>query len=81
MEELDIELEWKKLTQRDSFVCGDGKTESGVHRRVQARANAWSAVEGVMADRRISKRQKGKVGQRHDHLCHTAWLYGTETWH
>ena len=30
-EELDIELEWKKLTQRDSFVCGDGKTESGVH--------------------------------------------------
>ena len=32
-EELDIELEWKKLTQRDSYVylggavCGDGKTE------------------------------------------------------
>ena len=32
-DELDIELEWKKLTQRDSFVylggavCGDGKTE------------------------------------------------------
>ena len=32
-EELDIELEGKKLTQRDSFVylggavCGDGKTE------------------------------------------------------
>ncbi len=33
MEELDIELEGKKLTQEDSFVylggavCGDGKTE------------------------------------------------------
>ena len=33
-EELDIELEWKKLTQGDSFVylggteCGDGKTET-----------------------------------------------------
>ena len=25
------------------------------------RANAWPAVEGVMADRRISKRLKGKV--------------------
>ena len=41
-EELDIELEGKKLTQRDSFVylggavCGDGKTEREVRRRVQA---------------------------------------------
>ena len=38
---LDIELEGKKLTQRDSFVylggavCGDGKTEREVRRRVQ----------------------------------------------
>ena len=66
-EELDIELEGKKLTQRDSFVylggavCGDGKTEREVRRRVKAGANAWRAVEGVMADRRISKRVKGKV--------------------
>ena len=66
-EELDIDLERKKLTQRDSFVYlggavyGDGKTEREVRRRVQAGANAWRAVEGVMADRRISKRLKGKV--------------------
>ena len=51
-EELDIELEGKKLTQRDSFVylggvvCGDGKTEREVRRRVLAGANAWRAVEG-----------------------------------
>ena len=51
-EELDIELEGKKLTQRDSFVylggavCGDEKTEREVRRRVQAGANAWRAVEG-----------------------------------
>ena len=32
-------------------------------RRVQAGANAWRAVEGVMADRRISKRLK--LGQGH----------------
>ena len=81
-EELDIELEGKKLNQRDSFVylggavCGDGKTERKVHRRVQAGANAWRAVEGVMADRRISKRLKGKVMS----TCVTqAYLYGTET--
>ena len=33
-------------------VCGDGKTEREVRRRVQAGANAWRSVEGVMADRR-----------------------------
>ena len=59
-EELDIELEGNILNQRDSFVylggavCGDGKTEREVRRRVQAGANANRAVEGVMADRRIS---------------------------
>ena len=81
-EELDIELEGKKLTQGDSFVylggavCGDGKTEREVRRRVQAGANAWRAVEAVMADRRISKRLKGKVMS----TCVTpACLYGTET--
>ena len=51
-EELDIELEGKKLTQGNSFVyiggtvCGDGKTEGEVRQRAQAGANAWRAVEG-----------------------------------
>ena len=51
-EELDIELEGKQLTQQDSFVylggvvCGAGKTEREVRRRVPAGANAWRAVEG-----------------------------------
>ena len=81
-EELDIELEGKKLTQGDSFVylggavCGDGKTEREVRRRGQAGTNAWRAVEGMMVDRRISKRLKGKVMS----TCVTpACLYGTET--
>ncbi len=47
-------------------MCGDGKTEREVRRRIQAGAIAWKAVEGVMADRRISKR-----GQGHEHVCHT----------
>ena len=66
-EELDIELEGKKLTEQDSFVyvggavCGDGKKEREVRQIVQAGANGWRAVEGVMADRRISKRLKGHI--------------------
>ena len=51
-EELDIELEGKKLTQGNMFVyiggavCGDGEREREVRRREQAGANAWRAVEG-----------------------------------
>ena len=42
---------------------------------MQAGTNAWRAVEGVMADRWISKRLKGKVVS----TCVTpACLYGTE---
>ena len=77
-----LELEGKKLTQADSFVylggavCGDGKMERKVRRRIQAGANAWRAVEGVMVDRRISKRLQGKVMS----TCVTpACLYGTGT--
>ena len=48
----------------------DGERE--VRRRVQAGSNAWRAVEGVMADRRISKRLMS--------TCVTpVCLYGTET--
>ena len=45
----------------------DGSWEDGERRtprlrqRAQAGANTWRAVEGVMVDRRISKRLKGKV--------------------
>ena len=50
-------------------LCGDGKTEKGVglglRRRAQAGENTWRAVEGVMADRRISKKTEG---QGHEHL-------------
>ena len=68
--------------REDSFVylggtvCGDGKTEREVRRRVQAGANAWRAVEGLMTDRWISKRLKSKVMS----TCVTrACLYGMET--
>ena len=71
-EELGIELEGKKLTQGDSFVYMGGQCvdmerrrererEREVHRRVQAGANAWRAVEWVKAYRRISKIIKAKV--------------------
>ena len=52
----------------------DGETVA--RRRVQAGVNAWRVVEGVMADRRISKKTKGKAIM----TCVTpACLYGKET--
>ena len=61
-------------------MCGDGKTEREVRRRVGPTGRC-ELVEssggggGVMADRRISKRLKGKVMS----TCVTpACLYGTE---
>ena len=57
-------------------MCGDGKTEIGVCRKVHAEANAWRAVEGVVADRRISKILKGKVMST---FVTPACLHGTET--
>ena len=50
--------------------------EREVRRRVQPGTNTWRAVEGMRADRRFSKRLKGKVVS----TCVTpACLYGTET--
>ena len=47
-----------------------------MRRRVQAGANVWRQVEGVMSDRHISKKLKGKVlGAR----VTPAMLYGLET--
>ena len=57
-------------------MCGDGKTEREVRRKVQAGAKARRAVEGVMADRRVSKMLKGEVMSTCvTPVCH----YGTET--
>ena len=64
---LDIRLDGKKLNQRDSFVylggaiCGDSGTETDIHKRIQAGASAWRKVEGVMGNRHISRKLKGKM--------------------
>ena len=80
--ELPIELEGKKLTQGETFVyLGGGSVrrredgERGTSKSTGRSKRVESSL-GVMADRRISKRLKGKVMS----ICVTlACLYGTET--
>ena len=50
-------------------VCGDGKTERDIRRRVQAAANAWRAVDGGDGGPAVLKMTEGQV---HEHLCHTS---------
>ena len=42
-------------------MIGDGTSEADVRRRIQVGVNASRMVEGVVADRKISRKLKGKV--------------------
>ena len=64
-EELNIRLSGKEIKQVNDFVylggmvMEDGHSEVEVRQWIQAGANAWRKVEGVMLDRKISKKLKG----------------------
>ena len=66
-EELNIRLEEKDSKHVKNFVyiggniSENGRVDVEVRRRIQAGANAWRNVEGVMVDRNISRQLKGKV--------------------
>ena len=66
-EELNIRLEGKDIKHVKNFVylggniSENGRVEVEVRRRIQAGANAWRNVEGVIMDRKISRKLKGKV--------------------
>ena len=66
-EELNIRLEEKDIKLVKNFVYLGGniseneRVDEEVRRRIQAGANARRNVEGVMVDRHISRKLKGKV--------------------
>ena len=81
-EELNIRLEGKAIKQVNNFVylggniSENGRVEVEVRRRIQAGANAWRNVEGVMMDRKISRKLRGAVL---DSCVVPASTYGLET--
>ena len=66
-EELNIRLDGKDIKQVKGCVylggniSENGRVDVEVRRRIQAGANAWRNLEGVMVDRNISRKLKGKV--------------------
>ena len=81
-EELNIRLEGKDIKQVTNCVylggniSENGRVKVDVRRRIQAGANAWRNVEGVMMGRKISRKLKGKVL---DSCVVPASTYGLET--
>ncbi|KAK3517914.1 hypothetical protein QTP70_027301 [Hemibagrus guttatus] len=59
-----------------STVQSNGESGKEVKKRVQAGWNGWSKVSGVLCDRKISARIKGKVYRT---VVRLAMLYGLET--
>ena len=66
-EELNIRLEGKYIKEVKNVVylggniSENGRVDVEVARRIQTGANAWRDVEGVMVDRKISRKLKEKV--------------------
>ena len=59
-----------------STVQGNGECGKEVKKRVQAGWNGWRKVSGVMCDRRVSAKMKGKVYKT---VVRPAMLFGLET--
>ncbi|KAK3564791.1 hypothetical protein QTP86_027819, partial [Hemibagrus guttatus] len=72
-EEVKKEQEFKYL---GSTVQSNGECGKEVKKRVQAGWNGWRKVSGVLCDRKISARIKGKVYRT---VVRLAMLYGLET--
>ena len=80
--EIEVTVNEQKLKQVSNFVylggalSEDGRIDTEVNRRVRAGGYAWSKVEGVMLDSKISRRLKGRVLSA---CVIPACTYGTET--
>ena len=66
----------KEFKYLGSTVQESGGCERVVKKRVQARWNGWRRVSGVICDRRLPARVKGKV---YSSVVRPAMVYGLET--
>ena len=66
----------KEFKYLGSTVQESGSCEREIKRRVQAEWNGWRNVSGVICDRRLPGRVKGKV---YSSVVRPAMVYGLET--
>ena len=68
--------EVNKFKYLGSTLQTDGGVEAEINRRIQSGWNNWKKMSGVMCDRRIPAKVKGKI---HQTVIQPALLYGLET--
>ena len=78
----ELKLQGEKLKRAKNFkylgstISSDGRCEEEVRRRIQAGWMNWKKVSGVLCDRKLSARVKGKMYRS---VVRPAMLYGMET--
>ena len=66
----------KNFKNLGSTVSSDGRCEKEVRRRIQAGWMSWRKLSGVLCDRKLSAKVKGKM---YKSVVRPAMLYGMET--
>ena len=66
----------KNFKYLSSTVSNDGRCEEEVRRRIQAGWMSWRKMSGVLCDRKLSAKVKGKM---YKSVVRPAILYGMET--
>ena len=78
----ELKLQEEKVKKAKNFkylgstVSNDGRCEEEVRRRIQAGWLSWRKVSGVLCDRKLSAKVKGKI---YKSVVRPAMLYGMET--
>ena len=67
----------EKFKYSGSTVAEDGDLEAEITNRVQAGWKNWKKVSGVLCDKRVGIKLKGKV---HKTVVRPTMMYGAETW-
>ena len=82
VDEEELKMQGEKVKRAKNFkylgstVSSDGRREEEVRRRIQAGWMSWKKVSGVLCDRKLSARVKGKM---YKSVVRPAMLYGMET--
>ena len=77
----ELKLQGEKVKRAKNFkylgstVSSDGRCEEEVRRRIQARWMSWKKVSGVLCDRKLSAKVKGKM---YKSVVRPTMLYGME---
>ena len=66
----------KHFKYQSSTVSNDGRCEEKVRRRIQAGWMSWRKVSGVLCDRKLSAKVKGKM---YKSVVRPTMLHGMET--